>query len=209
MRNIHQITTYNKDAREYVKNIRKATPNARSIKSKEELITDNLKEYKLDALLITEIWLQNTDEDNIWLQANKFHKDDHKIFNISREDKRGRGIALLYSTKYKIKTVTHTKYNSFENRISNIQSGSTHCILLVYQPLVGTQQGITMSIFIDNLKELLIEVVSNHSNLIMLGDINIHLNELADTDAKASYDILETFNIHNTYSFLPMILAKP
>ena len=52
-------------------------------------------EYKLDALLITETWLQNTDEDNTWLQASEFHKDDHKIFNINRQDKRGGGIALL------------------------------------------------------------------------------------------------------------------
>ena len=73
---------------------------------------------------------------------------------------------------------------SFESGIWNIQSESTHCILLgVYHPPVGTQQGITNSIFIDDLTELLTEVVSNHSYLIILGNINIHLNKLEDTDA--------------------------
>ena len=53
-RNIHQIKTYNQDAREHVRNIRIGSLNARSIKSKEEFIMKNFSEYKLDALLITE-----------------------------------------------------------------------------------------------------------------------------------------------------------
>ena len=77
-----------------------------------------------------------------------------------------------------------------------MQSGSTHCTLLgVYHISVGTQQGITNSIFIDDLSGLLTEVVSNQSSLIILGDINIHLNKLENTDAKALCDILESFNI--------------
>ena len=190
------MKTYNQDASEHVKNIRFGTLNTRSIKSKEKLIMENFNEYKLDALLITETWLQNTDEDDIWLQASEFCKDDHKIFIINRQDKRGEGIALLSSTKYKIKTVTHTKYSSFDSRIWNIQYGSTHCMLLgVYHLPVGRQQGKTNSIYIDDLTELLTEVVSNHNNLIMLGDINIHLNELEDADAKMLCDTLKTFNI--------------
>ena len=167
--NICQIKTYNQDASEHVKNIRLGILNARSIKNKEGLIMEIFNEYKLDVLLITETWLQNMEEDDTWLQASKFCKDDHEIFNINRLDKRGGGIALLYSTEYKIKTVTHTKYNSFESGIWNIQSRSTHWTLPgVYHPPVGTQQGITNSIFIVNLTKLLTEVVSNHNNLIIL-----------------------------------------
>ena len=53
----------------------------------------------------------------------------------------------------------------------------------MYHPPVGTQQGITNSIFIYDLTELLTEIVSNHNNIVILGDINIHLNESEDTDA--------------------------
>ena len=117
---------------------------------------EKFNECKVDALLITETWLQNTVEDDTWLQAGDFHKDGHEILNINRQDKRGGGIALLYSTKYKIETIEHTKYISFD------QSGSTHYALLgVYHPPVAMQQGITNSIFIDDLTELLTEVVSN------------------------------------------------
>ena len=125
-----------------------------------------------------------------------------KYFTSTDKIRDGEGIALLYFTKYKIKTVSHTKGNSFESRIWNIQSGSTHCTLLgVYHPPVGTQQGITNNIFIHDLTELLTEVVANYNKLIILGHINIHLNEPEDTDAKALCDTLEAFNITQHIKF--------
>ena len=39
----------------------------------------NFNEYRPNALLITETWLQNTVEDDTWLQASEFHKFGHKI----------------------------------------------------------------------------------------------------------------------------------
>ena len=47
------------------------------------------------------------------------------------------------------------------------------------------QQGTTNNIFKDDLTDLLMEVVSNHNNIIILRDVNIHLNEPEDADAKA------------------------
>ena len=82
---------------------------------------ENFSEYKLDTLLITETWLQNTVEDDTWLQASEFCKDGHEISNINRQDKRGGGISLLCSTKYKTKTVVHQKYSSFESGVWLIQ----------------------------------------------------------------------------------------
>ena len=62
-------------------------------------------------------------------------------------------------------------------------------------------QGITNRIFIDDLTELLTEIVSNHNNILILGDINIHLNEPEDTDAEALCDIFEAFNIMQHIKF--------
>ena len=78
------------------------------------------------------------------------------------------------------------------------------------------QQGITNSIFIDDLTELLMEVVSIHNNIIILGEINIHLNEPEDTDAEALCGIFEVFNItqhiklptHNLGHTLDMIATE-
>ena len=100
-----------------------------------------------------------------------------------------KGVALLYSTKYKTKTVVHTKYSSFESGVWHIQFGLTHYTLLgICHPPVGMQQGITNSIFIDDLTELLMEVLFNHKGCkgcIILGDINIHFNEPEDNRCRS------------------------
>ena len=62
------------------------------------------------------------------------------------------------------------------------------------------QQGISNSNFIDDLTELLM-VVSNHNNIVILGDINIHLDESEDTDAETLWDIFEAFNIMQQMKF--------
>ena len=104
-----------------------------------------------------------------------------------------------------------------ESGVWHIQIGSTHYTLLgVYHPPVGKQQGITNSIFIDDLTELLTEVVFNHNNIVILGDINIHFIEPEDTDAVALCDIFEASNImqhikfptHNLGHTLDMIATE-
>ena len=68
-------------------------------------------------------------------------------------------------------------------------------------PLTGWNTRNNIEHFIGDLTELLTEVVSNHSNLIILGDINLHLNKLEDTDGKVLCDILEAFNITQHIKF--------
>ena len=60
------------------------------------------------------------------------------------------------------------------------------------------------------------EVVSNHNNIVILEDINIHFSEPEDTDAEALCDIFEAFNItqhikhptHNLGHTLDMIATE-
>ena len=48
---------------------------------------ENFNENKLATLLIRETWLQNTDEDDTWLEASEFQNDDHEILHTIRQDK--------------------------------------------------------------------------------------------------------------------------
>ena len=67
---------------------------------------ENFNENKLDALFITETWLQNTDEDDTWLQASEFCKDDYKIININRQA----GEAQHYCTPHYIQNQNNNAY---------------------------------------------------------------------------------------------------
>ena len=59
IRNLRHILTVNLDGSYKIDNSRFAIVNARSLKSKENLISEAIEQYKLDALIVTETWLQD------------------------------------------------------------------------------------------------------------------------------------------------------
>ena len=86
-----------------------------------------------------------------------------------------------------------------ESVISSLDQHITHYLVSTIHQLECNKE--LQTIFIDYLTELLTEVVSNHNSIIILGDINIHLNEPEDTDTKALCDTLEAFNIKQHIKF--------
>ena len=85
-------------------NLRFATVNARSLKSKENLISEAMENYKLDALKITEKWLQDNEEDDQWTKSSKLNTNGYQIQTINRINNRGGGTALITNDKAKTTT---------------------------------------------------------------------------------------------------------
>ena len=71
-------------------------------------------------------------------------------------------------TKWKV-----TLVNSFLN------------ILGVYRPPDGS-----IPQFLDNFTELLVDIVASNTNLVTLGDFNIHVNDVNDPNASIFLDIM-------------------
>ena len=57
-------------------------------------ISEEMEEYKLDALIITETWLQDNEEDNQWNKSSEFNTNEYQIQITNRINKRGGGICL-------------------------------------------------------------------------------------------------------------------
>ena len=58
------------DTMEIIRNHRIGTINARSIKNKQEIIHETIEEYQLNITLITEIWLKNNHNNDIWINSS-------------------------------------------------------------------------------------------------------------------------------------------
>ena len=70
-----------------------STVNARSIKSKENLISDELTNREIDILIATRTWLQDTEEDETWTAAGELASPLFQLFTKNRRGQRGGGIA--------------------------------------------------------------------------------------------------------------------
>ena len=53
-------------------------------------------------------------------------------------------------------------------------------IMGIYHPPLGNNT--TNAIFIDEITELLGNRITKYNNMVILGDLNIHINDLSNTD---------------------------
>ena len=86
IRHLRQVPTVNLDGSDKSDNLRFATVNARSVKSKQNLISEATEECKLDGLLLTETWLQDNEEDTSG--GSEFNTNGYQIQTINRINKK-------------------------------------------------------------------------------------------------------------------------
>ena len=82
-RNLKQILTGN-DIKEIIKNHRIGTINARSMKNKQEIIHETIEEYQLNITLITETWLKNSQDNDIWINSLELNNGKYNMFTSNR-----------------------------------------------------------------------------------------------------------------------------
>ena len=89
----------------------------------------------------------------------------------------------------------HYQYRSFEHLTCTVQSGLDllYCPWNILPPQ-GTQEGITNTTFLDELTDLLTEVTAKHRSIIILGDLNMHIDKSEDPDAQVLINTLVSFN---------------
>ena len=61
-----------------VTNIRPATLNARLVKNKDLIISQELNDHKRDIAVITETWLKDTPEDEAWTNQSELIQGNYK-----------------------------------------------------------------------------------------------------------------------------------
>ena len=92
----HHIKKFNKD-------ISVVLLNARSIRNKDQLITDYLLNNRVDLAIITEIWLKNNEADDIWLECCELNQNGYKTRNINRTKRSGGVLLLCIKTHFRLK----------------------------------------------------------------------------------------------------------
>ena len=55
--------------------------------------------------------------------------------------------------------------------------------------------------FLDDLAEVLEEVLTSYSNIIIAGDLNLHVDDKDNLDAQVFMDLLTAFGVQNHIDF--------
>ena len=87
-------------------------------------------------------------------------------------------------------------YPSIEHNIWDAQLGpKVYTIISIYHPPQSIDQQFKNSKVIDQFTDLLTEELPKHQDLIIMGDISIHINNNEDQDAQTLLNTLEAFNL--------------
>ena len=83
-----------------------------------------------------------------------------------------------------------------------VQSGPTNrTILAIYHPPASTHYKTSNSDFIDQLTHLLTTIGSENTNIVLLGDLNLHIDNPDDPDAGQLIATLEAFGLEQQIKF--------
>ena len=86
--------------------------NVRSIKSKDQVLLNYALEHKFDAIITTEMWLN--DNDDILKSATCLNRNEYHLLCSDRpEMKQGGGIGLMFKSDLKVKTLEEGCRNTF------------------------------------------------------------------------------------------------
>ena len=182
------------------RNIRITTLNAQSVKNKDQLIADYILNTKVNYTVITETWLRDTDD--IWTEGSDLNQNGLKIWKRNRTSGIGGGLALITHQHTRVKEVTSHTYDSFEHGIWIVKHpGITLTICSIYRPPPSAHNKLTINQFLDEFTEFTVEVITQHTNPIFIGDFNVHANDLNNPDTEIFIDTMSALGLDQHVDF--------
>ena len=115
------------------------------------------------------------------------------MFTKNRSGQRGGGTAFIANKNCKVwqQKDVHA-YSSFEHNIWNAQLGSrVYTIIRIYHPPQGTEQ--QLNNFVDQITDILTEELPKHQDLMIMGNINMDINNSEDQDAQTLLNTIAAF----------------
>ena len=81
------------------------------------VVLDDFKTNAVDLSVLTETWLDNTENDKARLLSSPLNTDGLKIYTKNRIGNKGGGIALVSRDKYKVNTLDLAETDGFEAQV--------------------------------------------------------------------------------------------
>ena len=181
--------------------------NADSIKNKTVSISDYVVENKIDILAIAETWLFSNEALNA-IVINDMTPQGYRFEHIPRQDaacERGGGVGIMFRDSIVFKLIgsgykSCLKISQFEFIDCSLQltkdNRSSVRVIVVYRPPPTSKNKLTLKSFWRDWNKFLRSVARCHTEFLIVGDLNLHLDNAALSTTQKFTSLLDELNLH-------------
>ena len=151
----------------------------------QQFITDN----NFDFLFLTETWLKPDTPTHI---LNSFIPENYSFLHAPRSsDQNGGGVGCIYNSSFTITSLTNHSFTSFEHMLLRATCLSkTFLFAIIYRPPHSNHAQ-----FLSDLSDFLEDISSSPSELIIMGDFNIHVENQSDSFATSFLSLIDSCDL--------------
>ena len=155
-------------------------------KDKVELVQNYMHSTGIPLVFVTESWINETEEHQVWLNCCALNRDGFTLINRGRAERRGGGIAAIHDDSVKV-TVKDDGFKETFQYVSFVvgTTSVTFNILVIYRPPDSN-----IRLFEEEFIELLTGVTMDQSNTIICGDFNVQINNSDDPYIQQYLDMM-------------------
>lgn len=163
--------------------------NAQSLRNKAVAVCETIDEQSLDVLSVTETW--HTDSADIALRLAA--PDGYAVVDVPRQTGRhGGGVAIIYRKQFKCSLVEMPPCRTMELIAARLTTSRDSVIVVnVYRP--GSER--PSALFFEELSMVLETVVLNACSVVVGGDLNVHVQDDGDVNARRFNELIASFDM--------------
>ena len=162
--------------------------NVQSLNNKTDAVSDTIVDRSLDVLGLTETW--HVTSNDLCLRSAAPH--GYAVADVPRSAGRGGGVAVIYRKHLKCSIIALPSVTTFETICVRLTTDNGPVMLLnVYRP--GSAR--VSALFFDELASVLELLVLHSCPVVIGGDFNVHVHDVADAHARRLNELLLSFDI--------------
>ena len=167
--------------------------NPRSVRNKTADIYDYVCDCKSDLFAFIESWLRD-DDAAVMAEMCPY---GYKFIGHNRIGRRGGGTGLMFRDSLGVKKVAGGEFESFEFSEWLITGNFSKKVRLViiYRPPYSEDHPVTVATFCVEFAKYMESILLSKEPLVIVGDINIHVDDKENSDALNFLDLLQSLGL--------------